>query len=261
MDTNCCIVKINKKKVAKNYLERRIFVRKKDFFGGIVVFLLVCGGATSAMGKNFWKGSPSSPGLNPIAPRPARAYKVHNIGTLWSWVSNFGNYGDPNSQAPSYDWPGGTHNYYLWEGRFWFGAVVGSDTLVSHADYGNYELDPSETEPPGWPGPIDGWGVVGPEVSMWDINSIYDDWSTVNNYPLGVQVQQRALAWSIEPYDNFIIYEYKLTYDGRHGDTLHSFFVSWVFDCDVGGSDPSDPHIDDLVSFDGDTRGDWVKFG
>jgi len=57
-------------------------------------------------------------------------YKVHTIGQLWSAVSNFGNYGDPNSTntgRPSYDWPGGTHNYYLWEGRLWIGAKIGSE--------------------------------------------------------------------------------------------------------------------------------------
>ena len=34
--------------------------------------------------------------------RPARAGKVHNVGTLWNTVSNFGRYGEPD-QATTID--------------------------------------------------------------------------------------------------------------------------------------------------------------
>ena len=141
------------------------------------------------------------------APRPTKETKVHNIGDLWSMVSNFGNYGDPNSDFPSYDWPGGTRNYYLWEGRFWFGAMVGGVPRVSHADYGNYELSPS-----------DGSSIIsGKGTSMWDITTQFDDYDPSSNIdPLGVKVIQKAFAWSVPTYDDFIAYEYKLINMGMY---------------------------------------------
>jgi len=35
--------------------------------------------------------------------RPPKELKTHDIGEVWSIVSNFGNYGDPNQKLPSYD--------------------------------------------------------------------------------------------------------------------------------------------------------------
>jgi len=64
--------------------------------------------------------------------RPEISYRVHKIGRVWSAVSNFGSYGDPSSELPSYDWPGGTGVYYLWEGRLWIGAELKGCYYVSH---------------------------------------------------------------------------------------------------------------------------------
>ncbi len=187
-------------------------------------------------------------------------YKVHTIGELWSAVSNFGNYGDPNSTntgRPSYDWPGGTHNYYLWEGRLWIGAAVGGETLVSHADYGDYEWHPSEDYPTGW-------GYIGPRTSMYDINAVFDDYA--DSKALGLKVFQKAMAWSMEPYNSIFAYELKVTYDktkfytGAGPDALENLYVAWVFDADVCNEDPTDCHIDDLVSFDGWVAGEWKDF-
>ncbi|MDP8287405.1 MAG: hypothetical protein RAP03_12075, partial [Candidatus Electryonea clarkiae] len=71
--------------------------------------------------------------------RPALAQRVHDVGTIWSAISNYGNYGDPNANLPSGEWPGGSEVFYIWEGRFWLAAMVGGEPLCSHADFGNYE--------------------------------------------------------------------------------------------------------------------------
>jgi hypothetical protein len=185
--------------------------------------------------------------------RPMPDFKTHDIGEVWSLVSNFGNYGDPNTSFPSYNWPGGSVNYYLWEGRFWVGAVIQGDTLVSQADFGFYEWSPSDSST----------FFEGSGRSEWDLACEYDDWDPGTNFrPLGIKVSQRALAWSSSDYDDFIAYEYLITYDKSQAfypeDTLQNVIVSWIFDADVSGYDLTAPHIDDLVSFDGWTDGEWT---
>lgn len=192
--------------------------------------------------------------------RPPYEFKPHTIGQVWTVESNFGGYGDPNAANtgnPSFDWPGGTHNYYLWEGRLWIGLEYKGVAYVSHADYGNYEWSPSEDYPTGW-------GPIGPGNSMWDINSAFDDWDpNYNGNPIGIKVFQKALAWSVAPYNNFIVYEYKIVYDKNNSglpsapQKLEGVYISWAFDADVCNEDPTECHIDDYVCFDGWTNGEW----
>lgn len=197
--------------------------------------------------------------------RPPQDYKSHTVGDVWSMQSNFGNYGDPDAGAngrPSYDWPGGTQNYYQWEGRLWLAVAVGADTLVSHADFGNYEWSPSEEEP-------SGWGFVGKGgTSMWDINAVYDDWDPALNAgrAIGIKVFSKAMSWSVDKYNNFFAYEYKIVYEKENSsissppDVLEDVYISWQWDSDVSNEDATDCHLDDLVAFDGWTNGEWANF-
>ncbi len=186
--------------------------------------------------------------------RPPMDFKVHNVGEVWSVVSNFGIYGDPNWVLPGYDWPGGTDAFYLWEGRVWVGAIASGETLTSCAEYGGYEWMPSEETQPS------GWVYEGSGTSMQDIICIYDDWDEgANTKPLGLKIIQKAMSWSVSGFDDFIAYEYKLIYDGRHGDKLTNLFFCICFDDDCGGRVSPDSWLDDLVSYDGWTNGEWEK--
>jgi hypothetical protein len=210
------------------------------------------------------KNPEQTPG-NSSRDRPTQDYKSHTVGEVWSMQSNFGNYGDPDAGStgrPSYDWPGGTQNYYLWEGRLWIGVAVGAETLVSHADYGSYEWSPSVTEP-------SGWGFVGKGgTSMWDINAAYDDWDPLMNLgkAIGIRVHSKALSWSVDNYNDFFAYEYKIVYMkdsstiSSSPDILEGVYISWCWDADVSNEDATDCHLDDLVSFDGWVDGEWVNF-
>lgn len=176
--------------------------------------------------------------------RPPRAYKVHDVGTFWTATSNFGNYGEPNFNLPSGEWPAGSEVYYIWEGRFWIGAIVGGEMLCSHADYNNYEFDPS-----------DGYSFYagsGPK-SIMDTWCKFDDRTSYTDHtPIGFEIEQRSLSWSLPEYDDFIIWLMKIK--NVSGGTLNGVMPSWVFDNDVGagpGGDPSDPNLDDLVDYDG----------
>jgi hypothetical protein len=169
--------------------------------------------------------------------------------------TNYGIYGDRDADTkftPSFDWPGGSHNFYLWEGRLWIGSVVGADTLVSSNDENNEWL-PSDDAPTGW-------GYCGPGTSMYDINSVFDDLGNSYSDPIGIKVFQKALAWSIDGFDQAIAYQLKVVNTGLNGD-LHDVYIAWAFDCDVSGYDATDRHLDDLVDFDGDTRGEWADLG
>ena len=113
-------------------------------------------------------------------------------------VTNFGSYGDPNSSVPSMEWPGGSDAYYLWEGRLWVGAIVDGEKLVSHADYGDYEWAPTEGSN----------FYFGPGKSIQDHDVVYDDLQTMSGHtPLGLEVHERGLSWSMGDYDDFIDYE------------------------------------------------------
>ena len=189
-------------------------------------------------------------------------FRPHIIGNVWNVESNVGIFGDPNAGStgnPSFDWPGGYGYYYQWEGRFWIGAKVGDNVYVSHAGYSEYELSPSDD-----PADNCGWLKIGPGKSQWDIVSVYTDYGSYynNSYPLGIKVIQKSYQWSVDKFNQFIAYEFYVIYDRSNGmsglpTTLTDVLISICFDSDVCSYDASDPHLDDMVCFDGYTWGEW----
>lgn len=182
------------------------------------------------------------------------------VGDVWNYISNYGSLGGEFGQGLyGYSWPGGAaiNNYYLWGSYFTIGAKVGGEYYSTHHDYPRGEWDPSD-EPPIY---------TGPGKSVYDVIVAMDDFQdNPYNNPgshLGIKVIIRTLAWPHDPYNNFIAHEFYITYDASqcdipgHGDVLDSVFVGMWYDCDVSGADQSDPHIDDLVCFDGWTNGEW----
>ena len=182
------------------------------------------------------------------------------VGNVWNYMSNFGSLGgDFNNNDYGYDWPGGNgHPYYLWGSYFTIGFKVGDNVYVTAHNYPDGE----------WNYTSDYNSVAGPRESAWDVfTSINDYRSNPKNTPgrhSGIKVIIHTLAWPHYPYNNFIAHEIYITYDPNECDIgssppaqLDSLFLGMWYDCDVCGSDPSDPHIDDFVSFDGWTNGEW----
>ena len=195
------------------------------------------------------------PVLHKPTARPIVEGKVHNIGTVWNTETNHGQYGHTEQATPSMEWPGGSDAHYLWDGRFWVGAIHNGEKRVSHYDYGNAEWYPKEGSS----------FYFGPGKSILDSYVEYDDlYSIADHFTLGLEVHERGLAWSMGDYDDFIIYEYEVINIGEY--TLNDVYLAWCYDCDVATpADPSDPNIDDLVDYegwdgtDGDTDLlDWV---
>ena len=181
------------------------------------------------------------PALHKTTARPDVAGEVHNIGTLWNTSTNHGQYGHTDQLTPSMLWPGGSDSHYLWDGRFWVGAILDGEKRVSHYDYGNAEWYPKE-------GSLFNFG---PGKSILDTEVWYDDqFSITDHFTLGLEVHETGLAWSMSEYDDFILYEYEIMNVGDY--VLNDVFIAWNFDCDLCAvADPSDPNIDDLVDYEG----------
>ncbi|UCE19880.1 MAG: hypothetical protein JSV84_05935 [Gemmatimonadota bacterium] len=164
--------------------------------------------------------------------------------TLWTAVSDHGVYGNADFAYHNFEWPGGTENHYNWEGRFWAGAIVDGEERVSHADYGNYEF-----HPPSGIG-TEQYYEIG--IENFEVSVTFNDSSNLLGvFPLNLNVFQKALMWpeSYPEYDDFLALEISVVNSSIRN--YENFFVAWIFDADVCHGDISDPHIDDLVDYDG----------
>ncbi|TKJ41074.1 hypothetical protein CEE37_05250 [candidate division LCP-89 bacterium B3_LCP] len=179
---------------------------------------------------------------------------VTDAGNIWTAVSNFGRWGDPDATLPSWEWPGGQSSDYLWEGRFWVGAKVSGIPHVTHADYGDYE----------WHAALDDPLSVAPGISDQDVIVYFDDeLASATHFPLDLRVEERHLSWSSVEYHNLFGLELLIINTG--GYTLEEMYFGFCFDHDVTQLDPTEPHIDDWVDYDGEDgadsdsdRRDWV---
>ncbi|MCK4421090.1 hypothetical protein KAW48_04755 [candidate division WOR-3 bacterium] len=181
------------------------------------------------------------------------AFKYHLLGGVWTVESNYGAFGDPSAQNPSFDYPGGFGYYYQYKGGIWFGTEIAATKYVSSCFYDD-ELDPDDT---------DSWGFEGADVSQWDIVSRYNDYGSSNSSAIGLHVTQNAYQWSVPEYGDYIAYEFYVVWDKSESDVASGeseleLYVAWWFDADVCEADPTECHYDDMTSFDGDTKGEWV---
>ncbi|MQY72089.1 MAG: hypothetical protein GH142_00250 [Dehalococcoidia bacterium] len=186
------------------------------------------------------------------AARPDKAFFNHTTAKLWSAITNYGGYGDPNFDAtgrPSAQWPGGSGNNYLYDGGISIGTILGGEAAVSTyqgSQFEDIEFLPSE----GFPGEL-GSVVNGQKAqSQEDSYMVYDDFEEYPDHePLGLRVYQRGMTWGLPEYDDFIVFKYEIVNTGLRGD-LRDVFVSFWYDIDVASS-AEEHHIDDLVDFDG----------
>ncbi len=75
---------------------------------------------------------------------PVYDRRLHYVGPVWMTISNYGTIGTGFGSveardrealrirhSPSFEFPAGTQNEYLYEGGIWIGGIIGIDTLVS----------------------------------------------------------------------------------------------------------------------------------
>jgi hypothetical protein len=194
--------------------------------------------------------------------RPGLVWVLHNLGNVWSAFLNLGMYGDPWTNYPSMEWPGGSGSSYLWGGDFWtacYGENITTGGLGKYAscsDYGDWELSPSEGYPVEKlvPGPL----------ALEQSQYAYDDWDPARNDPVdhyGIQVYQQNLNWGTPGYNNFIANIMVVTHHPQFGggDPLDGLVVAVRGDCDVATANPVDIHLDDMVYYDGHAI--WLSSG
>jgi len=195
-----------------------------------------------------------------LATRPEKAFFNHTTNNLWSAITNYGSVGDPNSPStgrPSAQWPGGSGNNYLYDAGLWLGTTIGGEPFVTTYFY-NPHVEYLPTS--GFSGEIG--AVISKDIhgnentksrSLEDSYVVYDDesdHSESSHAPLGLKVAQRGLTWSLPEFDDFIAFEYFIINTGLNG-YLEDVYVAYWYDIDVSSSDDSEPHIDDLVDYDG----------
>ncbi len=217
---------------------------------GIILILMVY--------NPFYKGGKR---VNPLIIKESQIIN-QDTAEVANWISNYGFLGG-EAAADRYglSWPKSStfNNFYLWLSYFSIGVRENDSFYVTKSDFVANE----------W-----GTGKViyhAPGVSEEDIIVSWHD-STTNprNAPgrhLGVTVIIKSYTWSYEPWNDFIAYEIFVTWNKNQcdipnvGDTLNNLFLGMWYECDVSGKDPSEPHIDDLVFFDGYVNHEWDNLG
>ncbi|MBS1261572.1 MAG: hypothetical protein MAG453_00897 [Calditrichaeota bacterium] len=157
-------------------------------------------------------------------------------------VSNHGAFGDWEQNLESAEYPAGSDKFYLWEGRFWAGAVVNGEHLVSHADYMDYEWEPENDDPVTYE-------IIGGDQLVSEFT--FDDLTPGGSHtPIGFIVDQTVTSY--EGDDPLRAHLVEVDVQNVSGALLDSVYFAWVFDFDVAagsGGDPVDPNVDDWTGW------------
>lgn len=240
-----------------------------------VLVLLVC---TVAQARPPFKtdGSAGTRDLSDIGDPPFPTIAVHNVGRMALTVSNFGIIGlggpgvdtDPatNELAPSWQYPRGYANNYLYEAQLWVGAVVGRDTLVSASNQGGWWAT-QEFWPREYPeGDISFRTINDPYDSLYDsaisqqdfvafyADTIddpdiagYDYYSGRIHRPLNIEVRQSSYAWGYDYAEDFIIIDFQIA--NIELRTLRDVYIGFYVDNDIGKTNSSYYSGDDICGY------------
>ncbi|MFP4459351.1 MAG: hypothetical protein ACLFSQ_07175 [Candidatus Zixiibacteriota bacterium] len=212
---------------------------------------------------------------------PVTDYKVHTVGDLYLTVSNWGVFGSsrgdndtrrcdpfilkegmeicdiPAGQCiPSGEYPGCSGIEYLFQGCFWFGAVVDGDTLVSVGHDGWFhvqEMFPSRLEEDTitFNSIYLDTTVKAEEEYYSEFTDTSQDRSFVNenHRPIGIKVGQQSYAWSYDYAKNFVFIKFYIDNIREDGKTLEDVYYGVYLDGDVGHIETVDYAQDDITGY------------
>ena len=218
---------------------------------------------------------------------------VHDVGELWSHASNWGAFGSmpgagqPFSDAPSAEWPGGSRIEYLWVAGLWVGSLVNGVPAVSTAAY-QVEFRPSSSpldivyysafgtaggnRIPSPHADDDGDGSLDEDVLDGvdnDIDgSIDEDYAAVSDQMLSrrfrdddpsvfpiypghvaqhLAIHEESYQFDEDDFDDFVGFTLTIKNDGN--ETLEDVYVGLFADGDVGHRDTPNYWEDDANAF------------
>lgn len=216
----------------------------------------------------------------PDLPKPAVAFPVyesrlHYAGQVWLAITTWGLLGTEGnnrvnpkdlevlgiSYSPSFEFPAGTRNDYLYGGGIWVGGIVGADTLVS-------------IPITGVSAPVDEWNAFdtvsesstlrsSPYFSLKAkgeqeyfvricdtlVQNSVDELDGRRHIPLNLEISQTSFAWSDQFSRQFVIIQYWLRNFGTRPIDKMTFGI--YMDADVlndNGNAPN-PAQDDVSGF------------
>jgi len=228
-----------------------------------------------------------SQGASAAAVEYIQMYRSHRVGNIGFSLTNWGRFGNPGrlgccdyctrSPSESFDYPLGSGIDYLGEGGLWIGAVRGVDTLVSvttdagqahteffprEAPYGGFIERTNRPVLRGEP-PLSRCIDVSfsdDAVSEQDLITYYYDTVTSPRFvwkdpydarthkPIGVEVQQKSYAWSVDYARDFILMDLSLKNMGEAA--IHEMYIGIFMDQNVGHPRLTwGPNWDDITGF------------
>ena len=237
----------------------------------------------SSWARTALEPSKSSGGSPTALVSPAFCMTEHNVGKMVLAVTNYGCFGDGFSAGSSVncftgmrvlscEYPKGSRTRYNFASSFWFGAILGRDTLVSvGADGwfgGSFEMFPDEAGvlPPRKDGSMIFRSIMDPTapeftdaISEQDYIAVYTDTFTsgvpglpldeitkLPHTPLGIEVTQRSFAWSYPYAEDFVLFDYAIKNIGN--ERLRDVYMGVYCDADIMGNNQQGGGYDDDIS-------------
>ncbi|GAB4317921.1 MAG: hypothetical protein Kow0074_06810 [Candidatus Zixiibacteriota bacterium] len=209
--------------------------------------------------------TPPSYFAKPNVAFPVYEYRLHSVGQVWFTPTNFGLLGIGNSTnplpdkdlgplginySPSFQFPAGTRNEYLYAGGLYVGGIVGTDTLVSMPIRGQSEeidewhsFDTVKESSSLRTSPYFDRNAVAQQqfysvMSDTFIGTATDEVDSRSHRPLNIEVSQRSYAWSDRFSRQFIIMEYWIRNIGVR--PISKMAMGIYMDADVFNDETSD---------------------
>ena len=154
------------------------------------------------------------------------------IANVWTRLTNFGYIGDDSFNNPSFEWPGGSGNHYLYKGSIWIAAKDPAGVIYCTAGdkqefYWTWDENDvirfwAEDDPHFQNRPNVDPSSNGKQVSAEDT---YCDYMDINiqvhnpgQSPLGIKVIERTYKWDTTNIYDFIIFDFQIINIGLDSD-------------------------------------------